>query len=308
MSSELMKRRTLLSALAVGTAAAVTAGTVAALPAQAADKRKPRAGKTGPVTVAYIEVNDHSMLSAGKYTLANGGAQVVDVAVIFAANINYDGTNAYLSCNPQVQNVLDNVATQVRPLQQKGIKVLLSILGNHQGAGFANFPSQAAADAFAQQLADAVNQYGLDGIDFDDEYAEYGNNGTGQPNDFSFVYLVQALRAKLPNKLITLYDIGPAADRLSYNGQSIAETFNYAWNPYYGTWGVPSGPSEKSRLSPAAISYTDTSSSTAASLAQRTVSEGYGVFLTYNLTEADTSSYMTSFTQKLYGSATVYTP
>jgi len=89
-------------------------------------------------------------------------------------------------------------------LQQKGIKVLLSILDNHQGAGFANFPSQAAAEAFAQELADAVNQYGLDGIDFDDEYAEYGNNGTGQPNNSSFVYLVSALRQKLPNKLITL--------------------------------------------------------------------------------------------------------
>ncbi|RZU20291.1 glycosyl hydrolase family 18 (putative chitinase) [Kribbella rubisoli] len=297
-----MKRRTLLSALAAGTAAAATG---AALPAEAAPKCR-RAQKTGPVTVAYIEVNDHSMLSAGKYTLAKGGAQVIDVAAIFAANINYDGSNAYLFFNDQVTNVLNNVATQVRPLQQKGIKVLLSVLGNHQGAGFANFPNQAAADAFAQQLADAVNQYGLDGIDFDDEYAEYGNNGTGQPNDFSFVYLVQALRAKLPNKLITLYNIGPAADRLTYNGQTIAETFNYSWNPYYGTWGVPSAPSEKSRVSPAAISYTDTSSSTAASLAQRTVSEGYGVFLTYNLTEADTSSYMSAFTQKLYGSATVY--
>ncbi|MEV6265552.1 endo-beta-N-acetylglucosaminidase H [Kribbella sp. NPDC051936] len=302
-----MKRRTLLSALAAGTAAAATG---AALPAEAtvaAAKRRPRA-KTGPVTVAYIEVNDHSMLNAGKYTLANSGAQVIDVAVIFAANINYDGTSAYLHFNDQVTNVLDNVATQVRPLQQKGIKVLLSILGNHQGAGFANFPDQASADAFAQQLADAVNQYGLDGIDFDDEYAEYGNNGTGQPNDFSFVYLVQALRAKLPNKLITLYDIGPAADRLTYNGQSIANTFDYAWNPYYGTWSVPSGPTDKARLSPAAVSYTATSSSTAASLAQRTVNEGYGVFLTYNLTESNTASYMTAFTQKLYGGATVYTP
>jgi hypothetical protein len=302
-----MKRRTLLSALAAGTAAAATG---AALPAEAVEtaaKRRPRA-KTGPVTVAYIEVNDHSMLNAGKYTLANGGAQVIDVAVIFAANINYDGTKAYLHFNDQVTNVLNNVATQVRPLQQKGIKVLLSILGNHQGAGFANFPDQASADAFAQELADAVNQYGLDGIDFDDEYAEYGNNGTGQPNDFSFVYLVQALRAKLPNKLITLYDIGPAADRLTYNGQSIVDTFDYGWNPYYGTWGIPSAPSAKSRVSPAAVSYTATSSSTAASLAQRTVSEGYGVFLTYNLTESDTSSYMSAFTQKLYGSATVYKP
>lgn len=311
-----MKRRTLLSALAAGTAAAATG---AALPAAAATdatdaaaaaaaaKRRPQA-KNGPITAAYIEVNSHSMLNAGKYTLATSGAQVIDIALIFAANINYDGTNAYLHFNDQVTNVLNNVATQVRPLQQKGIKVLLSILGNHQGAGFANFPDRASAEAFAQELADAVNQYGLDGIDFDDEYAGYGNNGTSQPNDFSFVYLVQALRAKLPNKLITLYDIGPASERLTYNGESIANTFDYAWNPYYGTWAVPSGPSDKSRLSPAAVSYTATSSSTAASLAQRTVNEGYGAFLTYNLTEANTATYMTAFTQKLYGSATVYKP
>jgi hypothetical protein len=305
MSPAPISRRTLLSGLAA-TGAVVATG--AALPAEAAVGRQCRAAKTGPITVAYIEVNDHSMLSAGKYTLAQGGAQVVDIAVIFAANINYDGTKAYLHFNENVQSVLDNVATQVRPLQQKGIKVLLSILGNHEGAGFANFPSQAAADAFAQELADAVTQYGLDGIDFDDEYAEYGNNGTGQPNDSSFFYLVSALRQKLPTKIITLYDIGPSAARLSYNGQSIANTFNYAWNPYYGTWSVPRGPSDKSKLSPSATSYTATSSATAAGFAQRTVSEGYGVFLTYNLTEADMAGYMSAFTQKLYNSATVYTP
>jgi hypothetical protein len=296
----MMRRRTLLSALA-----ATTAGV--ALPSTAAAKPRPRA-KTGPISVVYVEVNNESMTNAAKYTLANGGAQVFDVAVIFAANINYDGTNAYLHFNENVQSVLDNVATEVRPLQQKGIKVLLSILGNHQGAGFANFPSQQAADAFAQELADAVTTYGLDGIDFDDEYAEYGNNGTGQPNDSSFVYLVSALREKLPNKLITLYDIGPASDRLTYNGVSIANTFDYAWNPYYGTWAVPSGPTSKSRLSPAAVSYTATSSSTAAGLAQRTVNEWYGVFLTYNLTAANTATYISAFTSKLYGSAAVYKP
>jgi glycosyl hydrolase family 18 (putative chitinase) len=308
MSPANITRRTLLSGLAATTAVAATG---AAIPAEAAAPRDCRAAaKTGPVTVAYIEVNDHSMLSAGKYKLANGGAQVIDVAVIFAANINYDTTakKAYLFFNPQVTNVLNNVATQVRPLQQKGIKVLLSILGNHQGAGFANFPTKAAAEAFAQELADAVNRYGLDGIDFDDEYVEYGNNGTGQPNADSFIWLVQALRAKLPNKLITLYDIGPSSDRLVNGSKSIRETFNYAWNPYYGTWGVPSGPSSKSKLSPAAISYTATSQSTAVSLAQRTVSEGYGVFLTYNLTESNTATYLSAITQKLYGSNTVYTP
>jgi hypothetical protein len=258
--------------------------------------------------VAYVEVNSNSMLNVGKYTLANGGSNVFDIAVIFAANIDYNTStdSAYLYFNPQVQSVLDNVSTQIRPLQAKGIKVELSILGNHEGAGFANFPSQASAAAFAKQLSNAVTQYGLDGIDFDDEYADYGDNGTGQPNASSFVYLVSALRQDMPSKLITCYDIGPAASSLSYGGVDITQDFNYAWNPWYGSWIVPSLALPKSRLSPAAVQIGATSTSTAASLAQETVSNGYGVFLTYDLNGTDQHSHISSFTQKLYGSAAVY--
>ncbi|GLY38027.1 chitinase [Amycolatopsis sp. NBRC 101858] len=293
-----------ITALLAGTAlvAGMMTGTSAASTPAA-----PR--KTGPISVAYVEVNNNSMLNVGKYALAQGGGNVFDIGVIFAANINYDTAtkSAYLYFNPNVQNVLDNVSTQVRPLQAKGIKVMLSILGNHQGAGFANFPSQQAAAAFAKQLSDAVTKYGLDGIDFDDEYTEYGNNGTGQPNASSFVYLVSALRAAMPTKLISLYNIGPSASRLSYGGVDISSKFTYAWNPYYGTWGVPNIALPKSGLSPAAVQIAATSTSTAASLAQRTVSEGYGVFLTYNLGASDAHTYISSFTRPLYGKDAVYT-
>ncbi|MGW1867082.1 endo-beta-N-acetylglucosaminidase H [Streptomyces mauvecolor] len=294
------------AALALLAAAALAGGTAATAPAAAAA----HTAKKGPTSVAYIEVNSNSMLNVGKYTLANGGGNVFDVAVIFAANINYDTSkkSAYLYFNDNVQRVLDNAQTQIRPLQAKGIKVMLSVLGNHQGAGFANFPSKTAATAFAKQLSDAVTKYGLDGIDFDDEYAEYGNNGTGQPNSSSFVYLVSALRDSMPGKLISLYNIGPAASRLSYGGVNISSKFNYAWNPYYGTWGVPGIALPKSALSPAAIDITATPTSTASSLAKRTVSEGYGVYLTYNLDGSDRHTYISGFTKQLYGSDAVYTP
>lgn len=293
-----------ITALLAGAAllAGMTTGT------SAASTAAPR--KTGPITVAYVEVNNNSMLNVGKYELAQGGGNVFDIGVIFAANINYDTAtkSAYLYFNPNVRNVLDHVSTQVRPLQAKGIKVLLSILGNHQGAGFANFPSQQAAAAFAKQLSDTVTKYGLDGVDFDDEYAEYGNNGTGQPNAGSFVHLVTALRAAMPTKLISLYNIGPAASRLSYGGVDITSKFNYAWNPYYGTWGVPNIALPKSGLSPAAVQIAATSAGTAAGLAQRTVSEGYGVYLTYNLGAGDSHTYISSFTKPLYGQDAVYRP
>ncbi len=311
----MVKSGRITAALALLAAAALTvtgASTAAAAPgttpAHTNTAAKPR--KSGPISVAYVEVNNNSMVNVGKYTLANGGGNVFDIGVIFAANINYNTTtkSAYLYFNPQVQSVLDNAATQIRPLQAKGIKVMLSILGNHQGAGFANFPSQSAASAFAKQLSDAVAKYGLDGIDFDDEYAEYGNNGTGQPNASSFVYLVTALRNNMPSKLISLYNIGPAAGSTIYNGTDVGPKFNYAWNPYYGTWGVPGIHVPKSGLSPAAIEINGTSTSTAASLAKQTVSGGYGVFLTYNLGAGDAHSYISSFTNPLYGRAAVYTP
>ncbi|MCT9092443.1 glycosyl hydrolase family 18 protein [Streptomyces sp. ASQP_92] len=298
------RSRVRTTALALLAAAALVGGATVSTHAAVAPVKK------GPASVAYIEVNSNSMLNAGKYKLANGGGNVFDVAVIFAANINYDTTkkSAYLYFNDNVRRVLDNARTQIRPLQAKGIKVMLSVLGNHQGAGFANFPSKSTATAFAKQLSDAVNTYGLDGIDFDDEYAEYGNNGTGQPNSSSFVYLVSALRASMPGKLISLYNIGPAASRLSYGGVNITSAFNYAWNPYYGTWGVPGIALPKSAVSPAAIDFAATSSSTAAALARRTVGEGYGVYLTYNLDGADRHTYVSAFTQQLYGSDAVYTP
>src|SRR4051812_49199763 len=143
-------------------------------------------GVAGPKGVCYVEVNNNDIRNVGKYKLSTG-QQLFDIAIIFAANINHNTSTkkAVLYFNPQVTNVLSNRNTYVKPLQDKGIKVLLSILGNHQGAGITNFPSQAAATEFAQQLSNAVTTYGLDGIDFDDEYADYGTNGTGQPNSSS---------------------------------------------------------------------------------------------------------------------------
>ncbi len=89
--SELMRRRTLLTGLAAGAAVAATGATTATAQACKAAVKK-------PTTVAYIEVNDHSMLSAGKYTLAGDGRPVIDIAVIFAANINYDTTARRPTC------------------------------------------------------------------------------------------------------------------------------------------------------------------------------------------------------------------
>lgn len=303
-----LSRRSLLinsGLTAIGGAAVLAAADPRASAQQSRGHHKPA---RDPISVAYVEVNNYHLSSVGDYALASTGASVFDIGIIFAANINYDGQQAQLFCNPQVQATLDDATNQIRPLQAKGIKVLLSVLGNHQGAGFANFTGRASAAAFARQLADIVYQYDLDGIDFDDEYADYGTNNTPQPNAYSFVYLVSALRRMMPDKLITLYDIGPASENLSYGGVEVGELINYSWNPYYGSWLVPDIPGlHKRNLGPAAIAINGTDATTAAALAQRTIDEHYGVYLTYNLPDDDSHDYLSAFTQPLYGSDTVYT-
>jgi len=262
--------------------------------------------KSGPTSIAYVEVNNDQLANVGRYQLANG-ANAFDVAIIFAANINWDGSKAVLYNNENVQRTLDDAATQIRPLQAKGIKVSLSILGNHQGAGIANFPTQQAAADFAAQVSATVAKYGLDGVDLDDEYSDYGVNGTPQPNQQSIGWLVSALRADMPGKTISFYDIGPASDALSSSSSTIGSQLDYAWNPYYGTYSAPSIPGlGKERLSAAAVDIQNTPQSTAVSLAKRSQADGYGVFMTYNLPDGDVSPYVSSLTQVLYGQAASY--
>ncbi|MFC6102877.1 endo-beta-N-acetylglucosaminidase H [Olivibacter domesticus] len=271
------------------------------------------ADKTGPKSVVYVEVNNHNLLNAGSYTLSESGKQLFDIAIIFASNINYDAIQgkAVLYHNENVTKVLRNKDSLVKPLQNKGIKVLLSILGNHQGVGIANFTSRATAHDFAQQLADAVNEYGLDGIDFDDEYAKYGENGQPLANDSSFVMLVEELRLLMPSKIISLYDIGPAASQTQWQDKRVGDYINYSWQAYYGNYGAPNiaGLTDKNNLGPAAvwINQQPSSGTSAASLAQRTMDDGYGIFLYYDLPQLNSSSYLSYISTILYGEQTEMT-
>ncbi|MFT3978894.1 MAG: PKD domain-containing protein [Ferruginibacter sp.] len=259
--------------------------------------------KNGPLGICYVEVNNNNILNAGAYTLKNGGQQVFDVAIVFAANLNYDVAKGrpYLYANNNVTKVLSNAATYIQPLQAKGIKVLLDVLGNHQGAGICNFTSRAQAKDFALQIAHTVNTYGLDGIDFDDEYSDYGTNGTGQPNDSSFVMLVQEVRALLPTKIISFYYYGPAASRLSWNGYRVGDYVDYSWNAIYGSFSNPNVPPLGSdKKSPAAVWIGNTSTSTVTSLANQTKSGNYGLFLWYDLHGSNEATYLSAGTVPLY--------
>ncbi|MDR2397549.1 MAG: hypothetical protein LBD74_02165 [Spirochaetaceae bacterium] len=130
-------------------------------------------------TLVYVEVNDHNPLNAGSYVLEDG-TYLFDYVVLFAANIrNRDCAEAGEGCtesgphvhfNPNIRHILENRDTYIKPLQDKGIKVLLGLLGDHDGIGFATMTDE-EREIFVADVKKDVEAYGLDGVDFDDEWA-----------------------------------------------------------------------------------------------------------------------------------------
>ena len=294
----LSRRHVLASTVGVVSTALITAQT----PAGIAFAR-PRRASRAVTTAVYIEVNHEDLATVGAFVREGVHRPVFDLAMIFAANINYDGCTAYLHLNERVMETLRAAETQIRPLQRRGTKVLLSLLGNHEGAGFANFPTRHDADRFAAQVARVVHRCHLDGVDLDDEYSEYGKNGTGQPNEDSFVWFVRALRRHLgPHKLLTLYSIGPSVNRTVSSAGNASDDLDYAWNPWYGTYQEPSVLGmPRSHVGAAAVDWGHTSIEMIQTMASQTIRDGYGVFMTYDLRVSTNPSLVQAMTTALEG-------
>ena len=189
--------------------------------------------------VVYVEVNDVNPLNAGEYTLSNGEPFFTHV-ILFASNIHGDAAgNASNYNNPNNEAILSNPAKYLAPLQAKGIKGLMGNLGDHTGLGFANL-TEAQADQYIDDLM--AYESVVDGYDFDDEWAKYGEKGYPQANTTSYSMMINKLRSKT-DKLITVFDYGYAytLDDTAKNNLDMAY---YAILNGYG-WSSFGMPSEK---------------------------------------------------------------
>lgn len=154
--------------------------------------------------VVYVEVNDVNPLNAGEYLLPDGKPFFTHV-ILFASNIRGDANgNVHNYNNPNNAAILGNPNKYIKPLRDKGIKVLMGNLGDHTGAGFANLTA-AQIDSYTDDLVAYDNI--VDGYDFDDEWAEYGTRGYPGVNNTSFSNMIIALNGKT-NGLITVFDWG----------------------------------------------------------------------------------------------------
>lgn len=184
-----------------------------------------------PRTTAIIEASENDLRNVGNYMLEINGKKrpYFDMTVIFSANMNWDEAlgKPTLFFNNDIETILSNRDVFITPLQNKGIKVLLSVMPNRQGIGFSNMSlenNHKMISDFAEEIAKAIKKYGLDGVMFDDEYADYPSSaesvmpGRKMVQMGSFHYLIKELRDRMPfiegqkwadrHNLITFYNLG----------------------------------------------------------------------------------------------------
>lgn len=191
--------------------------------------------------IAYVEVNNRAFKNVTCY-LGDDNKPVIDLAWIFAPNINIDAATgkAKITYNRQVQALIDNGWHKY--VQSKGVKVGMTILGNHDDAGFRNFRNLEEATAFAQHVAIEVRRLGLDAIDFDDEYS----NSPSWANNQSFVMVVSEVKRLLPDKFVHCYIYGGAGSSV-YNNKRMGDVADAGSSAYYpqipsiGSAGFPVG-------------------------------------------------------------------
>ncbi len=177
--------------------------------------------------IAYVEVNNRAFKNVTCY-LGEDNKPVIDLAWIFAPNINIDPATgkAKITYNRQVQALIDN--NWHKYVQSKGVKIGMTILGNHDDAGFRNFRNLEEATAFAQHVAIEVRRLGLDAIDFDDEYS----NSPSWANNQSFAMVVSEVKRLLPDKLVHCYIYGGAGSTI-YNGKRMGDYADAGSSAYY---------------------------------------------------------------------------
>ena len=197
--------------------------------------------------VFYINTNDFQPLLAQDYIMRKKLARGTTVAWYDAVGniinlrtvmLDYDAATgrALLNLGNDMRYVLDHAVKYIRPLQEHGSKVCISIEGSGKGLGFCNLTDGQIVD-FVAQVKTVVEEFGIDGINLWDRGSEYGKEGMPATNTASYPKLIKALREALGGEkllTVTVYEEPTSTfwDTQATGGIAVGDYIDYAWSGY----------------------------------------------------------------------------
>ena len=197
--------------------------------------------------VFYINTNDFQPLLAQDYIMRKKLARGTTVAWYDAVGniinlrtvmLDYDAATgrALLNLGNDMRYVLDHAVKYIRPLQEHGSKVCISIEGSGKGLGFCNLTDGQIVD-FVAQVKTVVEEFGIDGINLWDGGSEYGKEGMPAMNTASYPKLIKALREALGREkllTVTVYEEPTSTfwDTQATGGIAVGDYIDYAWSGY----------------------------------------------------------------------------
>ncbi len=197
--------------------------------------------------VFYINTKDFQPLLAQDYIMRKwlliGGdlwrSMIGNIINLRTVVVKYDESTgrALLDLGSDMTYVLDHATKYIRPLQEQGRQVCLSLEGGGTGLGFCNLSDEQIVD-FVAQVKAVIETYNLDGINLWDRNAGYGTvEGMPETNTTSYPKLIKAMREALgTDKLLTLtvYEEPTATfwDTEATGGIIVGDYLDYAWSGY----------------------------------------------------------------------------
>lgn len=235
--------------------------------------------------ISWIEVNNTNPLNMLQFETEDGRL-LMDYVVLFAYNINYNKEKGevYVFANPQCQYILDHYDELVKPLRERGIKVIVSILGNHDESGLAQLSDLGCRD-FASKVAALVNGYGFDGVNYDDEYSKdpdlsnplFAPHSATRGNRLYF-----ETKKLLPDKEMVSYQYGSALGNAPVDGFD-PSVYMDIFNGDYGRKAVPYGNSTLATCSYQSSEFAQWRYIPTASEVQNFMASDYGFWMTFSV-------------------------
>lgn len=192
---------------------------------------------SGVKIFSCMEINDTNPLNNLSFTLKSTGKPLVDVLILFSGNINYNAEtgSVYVNNNENIQAILDNRQHYLKPLQDRGMKIILGLMGNHDRAGLSNL-SDETARKFALEVKAMCDAYQLDGVFLDEEWSKYEEDnitpGFVEPSTQAASRLCYELKKAQPDRWVIPFLWSHLGAVLPVDGLQMGEFVDYVLSNY----------------------------------------------------------------------------